>query len=933
MNTKLLTILLILSVLLVTTNQIYAWTTCTTPAAPTLENPTNETPCESFENGVTLNWNDVECDDFYVYLSDIDATPDEDDVNANPSVSQWNTGTLEPNTTYYWRVKAQNGDDCIGGPKSAWSVVWNFTTAPCAPNAPDLVSPAHNSTCASVDGVTLDWNSVPDANDYGYCWGTTSPPTEQDRTENTFVSIGSLQPGTDYYWKIVPYSSCDDVGEHSEVRKFTTQPGQASNPDPNYAEIDVALDANLSWTPGAGAADVNGHDVYFGTDFADVNTGDAGVHKGLEDSNSYNPGGMDSNTTYYWRIDEVDDYDCARTGTVWQFTTCILPEKAADPDVKGPTGEPNAIDSILHWVPGNPAESHDVYFGTDFNDVNDANTLSDEFMGNRAVDVNHFDTRKIHAFLYKDLTITKLDSLGQLNEPNHIETWSEAFGISESGDIVGFSYDPDGNPHAFIWEPNGATGYDLTDLHTLGDANESAAYDISDANWIVGRVDANAFLMKYPDDMNMIQPPSLFSETDNNSVARAVSNGTDELDTVAVGWSGGHAVYWDNLDTSEPNVHDLGTVSSYCKSRAYNINEYRQVVGYYRPMFENNPNDRAFVGDLDNGLTDIGTLEQGNVSRAYGINNAGQVVGEATIDSNDDQLRAFIYDGCRMYNLNDLIRSDANDANVPNWVIISTQSINDDGCIAGYGRVGDSNDPNSNYDRALLLIPARPIAHWQFDQTSGTTAMDVSVKGNHGQVQGATWVTGKIRGALSFDGDGDRVDISDDDVFSFGDGSNDNPFTIAAWVKPNDITGTIRAIISKRGFFGDREWSFYLDADGKPVLWLYDEDVNKYEQQTADVALADTNWHFILATYDGRGGVGAVDGITIYVDALPVASGRTTSGTYVSMVNTGGKVVIGNIIGGVGTFDFNGTIDDVRIYPYALSQAEITELFEGASQY
>jgi hypothetical protein len=47
------------------------------------------------------------------------------------------------------------------------------------------------------------------------------------------------------------------------------------------------------------------------------------------------------------------------------------------------------VDTILSWYPGKDAASHDVYFGTDFNDVNDAHIFSDEYMGN--FDVISFD--------------------------------------------------------------------------------------------------------------------------------------------------------------------------------------------------------------------------------------------------------------------------------------------------------------------------------------------------------------------------------------------------------------------------------------------------------------------------------------------------------------------------------------------------------------
>ena len=57
------------------------------------------------------------------------------------------------------------------------------------------------------------------------------------------------------------------------------------------------------------------------------------------------------------------------------------------------------------------------------------------------------------------------------------------------------------------------------------------------------------------------------------------------------------------------------------------------------------------------------------------------------------------------------------------------------------------------------------VAHWRFDETSGTTALDSSGNGLNGTLEGdPQWVAGAIGGALEFDGD-DYVDFGAPDVF------------------------------------------------------------------------------------------------------------------------------------------------------------------------
>ncbi|MCH8120215.1 MAG: discoidin domain-containing protein, partial [Planctomycetes bacterium] len=96
----------------------------------------------------------------------------------------------------------------------------------------------------------------------------------------------------------------------------------ASSPNPADEFMDVPRDVTLSWEPGEFAAPTNGHKVYFGQSFNDVNDATGGI---AQDANSYTPAQrLDFNTTYYWRIDEVNAPPTSQIefkGGVWSFTT------------------------------------------------------------------------------------------------------------------------------------------------------------------------------------------------------------------------------------------------------------------------------------------------------------------------------------------------------------------------------------------------------------------------------------------------------------------------------------------------------------------------------------------------------------------------------------------------------------------------------------
>ncbi|MDI6450728.1 LamG-like jellyroll fold domain-containing protein, partial [Anaerobaca lacustris] len=100
----------------------------------------------------------------------------------------------------------------------------------------------------------------------------------------------------------------------------------AADPHPEDEAVDVPRDVVLSWTAGEFAAT---HDVYFGPSFDDVNAANRASSMGVlvsqgQIATAYDPAGaLGFETTYYWRVDEVNaapDNTIFR-GNVWSFTT------------------------------------------------------------------------------------------------------------------------------------------------------------------------------------------------------------------------------------------------------------------------------------------------------------------------------------------------------------------------------------------------------------------------------------------------------------------------------------------------------------------------------------------------------------------------------------------------------------------------------------
>jgi hypothetical protein len=155
-------------------------------------------------------------------------------------------------------------------------------------------------------------------------------------------------------------------------------PGPASGPSPANGAVHHDTWITLSWNAGTFAAS---HDVYLGEDFDDVNDAsrDSEIYRGNQTLTFYvagfpgyaYPDGLVPGTTYYWRIDEVNapPDETVYKGNVWSFS--IPPRTAYGPIPAD--GEAIADTSaILAWTPGFGAKLHTVYFGDDYDQVNNA---------------------------------------------------------------------------------------------------------------------------------------------------------------------------------------------------------------------------------------------------------------------------------------------------------------------------------------------------------------------------------------------------------------------------------------------------------------------------------------------------------------------------------------------------------------------------------
>lgn len=228
------------------------------------------------------------------------------------------------------------------------------------------------------------------------------------------------------------------------------------------------------------------------------------------------------------------------------------------------------------------------------------------------------------------------------------------------------------------------------------------------------------------------------------------------------------------------------------------------------------------------------------------------------------------------------------------------------------------------------------VSHYKLNDDAADTLVDDDIELEDGNSTPSNTTdittTGKIGKCFDFGGD-QAVEIDDQATHSFGNGTDDSAFSLAAWIFVED-NGLFQYILSKFDLTSGseaREWRFHLYIE-QLVFFLQDENANRYQKITTNSQLT-AGWHFVVGTYDGRGGSSAALGMNLYVDGSIASSWREYHSGYVAMENTATKVVIGSRYGtggSLGSF-FENKIDNVMIFDVELSAAEISSLWNDGS--
>jgi serine/threonine protein kinase len=226
----------------------------------------------------------------------------------------------------------------------------------------------------------------------------------------------------------------------------------------------------------------------------------------------------------------------------------------------------------------------------------------------------------------------------------------------------------------------------------------------------------------------------------------------------------------------------------------------------------------------------------------------------------------------------------------------------------------------TRYERGMTKRPAGLVARWEFEESKDGTVPDTSGNNLHGRLAGeAGLYTDPERGhVLRLDGEGDWVDCGADERFDLTD-----TITISVWIKVDRFDKTWQTIVAK----GDGAWRLQRDRATDDLQFACGGVGATRARPASSPAsprdhtdVNDGKWHHVAGVYDGRS-------LNLYLDgALDTI---VPALAFTRLATSKDHVLIGRNVGAAGPCEWNGLIDDLRIYSYALSPQDIKALHEG----
>jgi len=555
-------------------------------------------------------------------------------------------------------------------------------------------------------------------------------------------------------------------------------------------------------------------------------------------------------TGYSGRAGVVADYNSVSDETT---VTAEAPNMAVAWNPYPANGQAEVgLDVVLTWVPGDYADSHDVYFGTDFDEVSSAlDPMTPPGRGN--YDVNSYAPASL------ELGETYYWRIDEVNDANDDSPWKGS-----------------------VWSFTVADYVVLDDFESYAD--DDALTEVWDDWWVN---DSGAEISLESEPAPVLGTHSMLYNYNN--------------------WYGPYS----EADIVFDSPHDWSTVKALGLSfHGSPDNDIEQIQMYVAVEDEDGERaEVAYAGDPNDLISRpwlISDWHTWNIDmRSF---NGGSIdltkVAKFTIGFSGENIIGNVYfDNIRLYASR---------------------------CMPEYGPAGDvTGDCAVDWQDAavmaadwlasgLTITTTEPnaealVALYTFDDGTAADTSGFGTAADGELIDDAEIIDDAERGkVLSLSGG--FVDCGADSKFDLTE-----QMTGSCWVKANRYVQEWQTIFGR----GDGDWLVASGPGNTTLLAAWWKPTGEVIAFGGTKDLYDNQWHHVALVYDGAAGYLYVDGV---VDAQVAATGPMLMEYFNFMIGT-------NANPGVQHRVWGGLIDDVRIYNYGLSQAEIAYLAaDGADE-
>ncbi|MCP4614055.1 MAG: hypothetical protein GY845_35660 [Planctomycetes bacterium] len=784
-----------------------------------------------------------------------------------------------------------------------------------------------------------------------------------------FAYPDGLIPGTTYYWRVDEVNDAEPNSPwKGDIWSFTIPPREAYNPIPADDTAFIDMQTDLNWSGGLGA---KLHTIYFGYNFDDVNNATAGEPHG---TTTYDPGTLESNKTYYWRVDETDP-PTIHKGDVWSFTTTIdglgtLVVERWD-NIEGDNlavlkshskypNNPDVIDVLTEFSSDLDLDSYggriygwlyapatgEYTFWLSADNQGELWLSTDDDPGNAVLIANESSWAGPNTWGTGEEQSNPIQLLS--GNKYYIEAiWKEGTG----GDQCQVAWKGPSIPAITIIPGSNLSPYEPVQASGPNPGNGSSDINqTSILNWKAG-IQAASHEIYFGTNADAVKNANMASPEYKGS--RKL--GAESYDPGQLLWD--TTYYWriDEVNDANPDSPWAGNLWSFTTANflivddmeLYNdINEgepgSNRIYLAWVDGFDNPAINGSVVGYATVPFTEQTIVHSGSQSMPFSYDNS---VGksEATLtltyprDWTENGVNTleiwYIGDAANaaepMYVVLNgtatVTNENPNAAQVTTWTewTIDLQSFgvnltNVNTITLGFG---NRNNPVAGgagmvfFDDIKVTSTSSLVSHWKFDEKTGSTAYD-SWGSNDGIITDATWVNGLLGGALDFDGSRDYVNVGNDDSLEI-DLTNTN-VTISAWLYPKVLDNYEPVFV-----VDDYDGAYYgymlmITPDGNVWLTYGDgtgTDSNNRRTKTGTTSLQTNIWYHVVGIIRG-----ATD-MSIFINGLN--DGGRYSGNGGEVLYSSASASIGRVRFGTLDNEFNGSLDDVMVFNRALTEGEV----------